>query len=59
MNTCKDCTMFVKDEKDAAKGDCVREELDPKGGKFWSSKPVRADVDASKCPHVKPKYPGT
>lgn len=51
MATCKDCIMFVKDEEDVAKGDCVREELDPKRGKFWSSKPVMANMDTDKCPY--------
>ncbi len=55
MATCKDCEVFVKKEEDATKGDCVREELDPKGFKFWSSRPVMGDSDASKCPDYKKK----
>lgn len=45
----KDCEMFVEDEKDPAKGDCIREELDVKGVKFWSSRPVVANMDDGKC----------
>ncbi len=50
MVTCKDCKMFMGLEEDTNKGECVQEELDPRGGKFWSSRPVKADLDSSKCP---------
>lgn len=54
MAICKVCGSFVKDKDDVTKGECVREEVDSRGGKFCSSKPVMADMGTNKCRDFKP-----
>lgn len=53
MDKCKDCMMFKSREDEPMKGDCIREQTSVKGGKFWSAKPVMADMEA--CPMFQKK----
>jgi hypothetical protein len=51
--TCKECKYFFSipeeyDDYEPGKGDCVVERVDTKG-KWWMSKPVMENTDASKC----------
>ncbi|RLB11081.1 MAG: benzylsuccinate synthase subunit gamma [Deltaproteobacteria bacterium] len=58
MPKCKDCKWFFPipeeyDDYEPGKGDCVLERVDRKG-KWWVSRPVFENNDASKCEDFTP-----
>ncbi|AGL00213.1 benzylsuccinate synthase gamma subunit family protein [Desulfoscipio gibsoniae] len=59
MANCAECKSFFpipesEDDFEQGKGDCIREEKDPKG-KFWLSKPVMSDMPADNCKYFTKK----
>lgn len=59
MSVCSECKFFFpipedEDDYEPGKGDCVTEKQDDKG-KWWVSRTVMENDDASKCPEFGPK----